>query len=113
MEWKITYHNIDVEKAVLALSDTLLARYIRMTELMEIHGANLGMPHTRAIGDGLFELRLKGKEGISRIFYCTLVDKKIRMLHAIIKKTEKTPNHEVTIARKRLKEVKSHEKKNA
>ena len=38
---------------------------------------------------GLFELRLKCREGIGRVFYCTLVDCKIAMLHQFVKKTEK------------------------
>ena len=38
---------------------------------MEVYGPDLGMPHTRAMGDGLFELRLKAAEGIARVFFCT------------------------------------------
>jgi hypothetical protein len=34
-------------------------------------GPNIGMPHTRPLKNGLFELRVKGKEGIARVFYCT------------------------------------------
>ena len=44
---------------------------------MEIYGPDLGMPRTRAMGDGLFELRIKSIEGIARVFYCTLVDRRI------------------------------------
>jgi len=63
------------------------------------------MPHTRAMGDGLFELRLKAAEGIARVFYCTVVGRRIVMLHQFIKKSEKIPRKELAIARKRLKEV--------
>ena len=73
---------------------------------MEKHGADLGMPHTEALGKGLFELRVKGKEGMARVFYCTKIGKKIHMLHCIIKKTQKIPKRELGLARKRLKEVK-------
>lgn len=69
-------------------------------------GANLGMPHTRAMSDGLFELRVKSKEGIARVLYCTVVGQKIVMLHGFIKKSEKTPPKELKIARERLAEVK-------
>ena len=58
------------------------------------------------MGEGLFELRLKAAEGISRIFYCTMVGKKIMILHQFIKKTNKTPPKELAIARLRMKEVK-------
>lgn len=64
------------------------------------------MPHTRAMGGGLFELRLKAAEGIARVLYCTVVDRRIVMLHQFIKKTEKTPRKELDIAQKRMKEVK-------
>lgn len=112
MRWQITYYSESVQEEVLALPDTLLARYIRLTELMIEHGPNLGMPHTKAMGDGLFELRLKGKEGIARIFYCTIVGHEIQILHTIIKKQQETPLKELRLAKQRLKEVKSHGKKN-
>jgi phage-related protein len=73
---------------------------------MEVYGPDLGMPHTRAMGEGLFELRLKSTEGIARIFYCTLVKKRIVILHQFIKKTNKTPLKELTVAKKRMKEIK-------
>lgn len=50
------------------------------------HGPNIGMPHTRAMGGGLFEVRAKGSEGIGRAFYCTVVAQRIVILHAIVKK---------------------------
>jgi len=71
-------------------------------------GPNIGMPHTMAIGDGLFEIRLKGQEGIARVFYCTFKGKEIIMLYSFIKKTQKAPKNELEIARLRLKEVKNH-----
>ena len=83
-----------------------LGRYLRYTDRMEIYGPDLGMPHTRAMGEGLFELRLKSGEGIARVFYCTLIGKKIVILHQFIKKTEKTPLKELEKARRRMKEVK-------
>lgn len=69
-------------------------------------GPNLGPPHTDAFGDGLFELRLKGQEGIARVFFCALVGRRVMMLHSFVKKTRKTPPREVEVARKRMKEIK-------
>ena len=69
-------------------------------------GPNLGEPHTKAMGEGLFELRLKGAEGIARVFYCTLIGRRIVMLHSFVKKTDKTPPRERETAVKRLKEMK-------
>ena len=74
---------------------------------MEVYGPDLGMPHTRAMGQGLFELRLKAAEGIARVFYCTVIDQQIIMLHQFVKKVDKTPVKELEIARRRMKEVKN------
>lgn len=84
-----------------------LGRYLRYSDRMEVYGPDLGMPHTRAMGEGLFELRLKASEGIARVFYCTMVGKKIVILHPFIKKTDKAPSKELEIARRRQKEVKN------
>ena len=75
---------------------------------MCIYGANLGMPHTKAMKDGLFEMRMKSKEGIGRVFYCTLVNKRIVMLHSFLKKTQKIPSKEIKIAISRMNEVKAN-----
>lgn len=56
MNWKINYCNDALEEAILCLPDTLLARYIRLTRLMTQYGPNIGMPHVKALGRGLFEL---------------------------------------------------------
>jgi phage-related protein len=104
--WSITYHTDAVESFVLSLPEGLLARYLRLTDMMLEFGANLGMPHTQAMNDGLFELRVKGKEGIARVFYCTLVGQRIVMLHGFVKMSQKTPPKELKLARKFLAEVK-------
>jgi phage-related protein len=83
----------------------LRARYLRLTERMVTFGPHLGMPHTRSLGKGLFELRLKSKEGIARVFFGILSNQRIVLLHAFVKKSQKTPASELTIARKRLKEA--------
>jgi len=51
-------------------------------------------------------LRLKGAEGIARVFYCCLIGKRIVMLHSFVKKSGKTPSVELGIAVDRLKEAK-------
>jgi phage-related protein len=57
------------------------------------------------MGEGLFELQPRGREGIARVFYCIKVGKKIIMLHSFIKKRQETPKRELDIARRRQKEV--------
>lgn len=105
MDYTITYYSEDVQEEILSLPDTLAARYIVLTRRMVALGPNLGEPHTKAFGDGLFELRLKGTEGIARVFFCTLIGRRIVMLHSFIKKSNKTPQRELEIARGRSNEV--------
>lgn len=105
MRYKIEYYNEKVAGSIFKLPASLLARYIRYTELMQSQGPNLGMPHTKHLEKDILELRLKGKEGIARVIYCTIRNNKIMMLHSFIKKTQETPKKELNIARKRLAEV--------
>lgn len=104
--WEIKYHDERLQEAVFALPAGLLARYLHLTDRMEQFGPDLGMPHTRAMSAGLFEMRLKSREGIGRVFYCTLIGRRILMLHQLVKKTDKTPPKELAVARKRMKEWK-------
>ena len=90
----------------MELPDTLAARYIVLTRRMIALGPNIGEPHTKAFGGGLFELRLKGAEGIARVFFCTLMGKRIVMLHSFIKKSNRTSAREREVAETRMKEIK-------
>ncbi len=109
MNWKIEYYSSKLEKEILKLPAGLLARYFHLSDLMIEFGSNLGMPHTKPVEGGLFELRVKSKEGIARVFYCTKIGKRIVMLHVFVKKTPKTPKKEMTLAAKRMKEVLENE----
>lgn len=109
MTWQIKYYNENLEEEILNLPEGLLARYLRLTDLMLEFGANIGLPHTKPIDTGLFELRVKSKEGIVRVFFCTKIGKKIIMLHSFIKKSQKTPKKEIKTAKSRMKEVLNNE----
>ncbi len=106
MRYTIEYYSEAVQTEIMALPETLQARYAALSRRMVSAGPNLGEPHTKPFGGGLFELRLKGAEGIARVFYCTLVGRRIVMLHSFVKKTDKTPSADRRIAETRLKEVK-------
>ena len=106
MDYTISYFSEAVQEDILALPDTLAARYVVLSRRMVALGPNLGEPHTKAFGEGLFEMRLKGAEGIGRVFFCTLVGKRIVMLHSFVKKSDRTPLREREIAQTRMKEFK-------
>jgi phage-related protein len=106
MAYSIIYYSQEVQEDIMNLPVTLQARYIGLTDRMIEYGPNLGLPHTDAFGGGLFELRLKGAEGIARVFFCTTVGQEIVILHSFIKKTQKTPEKELKLAKQRMKELK-------
>ena len=105
--YKITFYSNKVQQEIMSLPKTLAAKYAGLTKLMLEFGSNLGLPYTQSMGGGLFELRLKGQEGIDRVLYCVLINKEIVMLHNFIKKTDKPPQKELEIAIKRMKEIKN------
>ena len=106
MAFEIDFYSEKVKIQIASLSKTLLARFIALADRMEQYGPNLGEPHTQSMGGGLFEMRLKGLEGIARVFYCSIVDRRIDMLHSFVKKSPDTPRNELEVARTRLQEVK-------
>jgi phage-related protein len=106
MSWKVTFYSEKVEKEILKFPVGILADLLHILEMIEDLGPNLGKPHTAAMGDGLFEIRAKGKEGIGRSFFAIVVENEIIILHSFVKKSQKTPKKELEKARKRLKELK-------
>ena len=107
MAYTLEYFNPRVLKTIESWPAEILADYAKLVELLLEHGPNLRMPHSRSMGEGLFELRPRGREGIGRAFYCFLVGKQLSVVHAFIKKSEATPERELMIARKRVKVLKN------
>ena len=81
---------------------------VDLLDLLEDHGPLLGSPHSKALSEGLFELRPKSRSGIGRAFFCYCSGRMIIVLHAFIKKTQKTPQRDLTIARNRIKKIRNH-----
>lgn len=105
MEYTLEFYSDSVQDEIFAWPDGIQASFTRIAEQMAVHGPNLGLPYTRPFGDGLFEIRAKGREGIGRAFFCTLLGRRVVILHGFIKKTEQTPAKELRTARQRLKEI--------
>jgi phage-related protein len=105
VRFTIEYYNPRVLAGIEAWPVGILADYARLVELLAEHGPALKMPHSKSLGQGLFELRPHAEEGIGRAFYCFLKGRKVTVVHAFIKKTQETPQRELKIARKRVKEL--------
>lgn len=110
MGWKVEFYNIQVSNAIQKWPVRLKAKFTRIVELIETAGPEeVGMPHVKPLGQGLFEIRAKSDEGIGRAAFCMIKGKTIIILSGFIKKTQKTPLKELDLARKRMNEVKNNE----
>jgi phage-related protein len=105
MPYSFEYFNERVLAAIESWPAGVLANYARLVELLMAFGPDLRVPHSRALGGGLFELRPRGREGIGRALYCYLVGERVVVLHAFVKKTKATPEKDLMFARHRVKEV--------
>jgi phage-related protein len=105
MTWTISFYSEKVKDEGLRLPTGIMANLVHILEMVEEFGPSLGRPHTAPLGKGLFEIRAKGKEGISRSLFCTLKGQEIVILHTFIKKTQQIPKKHLELARKRMKEV--------
>ena len=92
MTWTVTFYSEKVENQTLELPAGILVNPLHTIELVEEFGPSIGRPHTAPLGKGLFEIRAKGPEGISRSLFCTIKGQEIVVLHTFIKKTQKIPS---------------------
>jgi phage-related protein len=84
----------------------MLARFRYISHLIEEFGLEqVREPHVKHLPGSLWEMRMKGKDGISRALYVTAVSRRGVVLRVFIKKTQKTPNREIELALKRAKEI--------
>ncbi|OAI09349.1 hypothetical protein A1359_02190 [Methylomonas lenta] len=106
MTWSIETLNATVDEEIEALPVDMRARLVRIAELIATVGLeNVREPHIKHLEGSLWEMRLKGKDGISRALYVTTRKKRVVIVRVFIKKTEKTPRREIEIALTRAKEV--------
>ena len=97
---KVEIFNYSVEKFIQTLNKETIARVIHTIELLEKFGNKLGLPHSKMVSRGIFELRIHSSQNV-RIFYAFSKNKAI-LLHGFIKKTSKIPKKEIGIAIRRF-----------
>ncbi len=97
----------DVAQAELdALPVDMRARFWRIVSLIEARGLEkVHDPYVKHLEAKLWEMRLKGRDGIARSIYMTASGRRIVILRTFVKKTERTPKQELELARQRAKEV--------
>ncbi|OGF84895.1 hypothetical protein A2Z63_02185 [Candidatus Giovannonibacteria bacterium RIFCSPLOWO2_02_44_8] len=100
---KIKFFDKRLEDFIKSLEKPAAAKILRTLDLLEMFGYELGMPHSRKISNRLFELRIRGTQEI-RIFY-TFYKNEAILLHGFLKKTEQTPQKEISIASAKLQRL--------
>jgi len=107
MTWSVEFFDARVRSALYELPVEMRAAFERITHLIEDHGL-LAMrePYIKHLEGPLWEMRLKGRDGIARALYVTVREHRIVVVHVFRKKTQKTPRREIEAALKRAKEVK-------
>ncbi len=105
MFYHIQYFNPKVRAEIEKWPASVLADYARVLELLMDFGPAVRMPHSRALGQGLFELRARGADGIGRAFFCFLAGQSIVILHSMVKKSQAIPSSHMRLARERMKEI--------
>jgi len=98
---KIFYFHDDIKKFVLDLDDVSLQKVYGAFDLIQQYGHLLRLPHVRNLGKNLYELRILGREHI-RFFY-TLNGNRAVMLHVFVKKSQRIPAQDISLARNRLR----------
>jgi phage-related protein len=84
----------------------MYARFLRLEDrIVQVGLESVGEPHVKHLEGKLWEMRLTGRDGISRVLYVTVKDKRVVVVRAFIKKTQKAPRAEIELALQRAKEV--------
>ena len=106
-EWLVETLNTDVDEEIEKLPADIRSRIVRVCNLLETFGPReVGMPHIKSLGDKLWEIRASGRDGIARGIYIVALGKRIVILHAFIKKLQKTPSQAIHAAIQRAKNAK-------
>ena len=106
MAWRVEILDHRVVKELDALAADVRQRFLRITELIERHGMGaVHEPYVKHLEGKLWEMRMKGKDGIARAIYVTAKGERVVVVHAFVKKSQKTPLGALETARRRAKEV--------
>jgi phage-related protein len=106
MAWVVELLDDRVRDELDALPPHMQARFRKIVELIQGYGLErVHEPHVKHLEGPLWEMRMKGKDGISRAIYVTAKGRRVVVVRAFVKKTQKTPRREIEIALQRAQEV--------
>ena len=106
MRWHVEVLNETVAEEIDALPQDMKARYLRISRLIaEIGLEFLAEPYVKHLDGKLWEMRLKGRDGIARALYVTAIGRRVVVMRVFVKKTQQTPRSEIELALRRAKEI--------
>jgi phage-related protein len=106
MCWSVEVLNDTVAEEIRSLPADMQAKFLQVSGMIREHGlANVGQPHVKHVRGKLWEMRLKGRDGISRALYVTAVERRVVVVRAFVKKTQEIPEGEIKLALRRAQEV--------
>jgi phage-related protein len=107
MAWMVQFLDDEVRAAFETLPRDIRANFLRISRLIEAVGLpNVHEPYVKHLEGKLWEMRMKGRDGIARAAYVTALGHRVVVVHVFVKKTQKTPRREIETALRRAKEVK-------
>jgi phage-related protein len=104
--WRVEILNDTVAAEIAALPADMQARFLRLSERIgQVGLESLGEPHVKHLEGKLWELRLTGRDGIARALYVTAIGRRVVVVRAFVKKSQRTPPAEIQLALRRAKEI--------
>jgi phage-related protein len=106
MVWTVNTINDAVDAEIADLPADIRGRLRKLVGIIEIHGPQvLSAKNAKHLEGKLWELRLIGRDGIARVIYMTVSGRRVVLLHAFIKKTQKAPLSNLEMARQRARSL--------
>ena len=106
MRWAFQTLNAIVDAEIKSLPADMQARFLRFADIIREAGFE-GLPRdaVKHLEGKLWELRMTGRDGISRAIYVTASGRRVVVVRVFVKKTQTTPPRELQLARERAKEI--------
>ena len=106
MSWRVEFLDAGVEAELEAMPKDIVASFLRIVDMIEKHGLErMREPYVKHLEGPVWEMRMKGRDGIARAAYVTATGRRVVVVHVFPKKTQKTPRREIQTALRRAKEV--------
>lgn len=106
MRWRVEFLDEGVQAALDSHPADIRASFRRIVELIQSQGLErVRESYVKHLDGPVWEIRMKGKDGIARAAYVTATGRRVVVVHVFVKKTQKTSRREIDIALRRAKEV--------